>query len=135
MLNEFDIYANILKRIENNIYNYSLAVSPFSPEGGKIMKQYETMYIIKSTLDDAAKASLMEQMHGIITSHDGTIDKVDDMGLKEFAYKIDDMSKGYYVVVTYSVGVEGLNEFKRLMGINPDIVRSLTINTEEKEGK
>ena len=99
------------------------------------MKQYETMYIIKSTLDDAAKASLMEQMHGIITSHDGTIDKVDDMGLKEFAYKIDDMSKGYYVVVTYSVGVEGLNEFKRLMGINPDIVRSLTINTEEKEGK
>lgn len=99
------------------------------------MKQYETMYIIKSTLDDAAKAALVEQMHGIITDHNGTIDKVDDMGLREFAYKIDDMTKGYYVVVTYSVDVEGLNEFKRLMGINPDIVRSLTINMEEKEGK
>ena len=99
------------------------------------MKQYETMYIIKSTLDDAAKASLIEQMHAIITSHGGTIDKVDDMGLREFAYKIEDMSKGYYMVVTYSVDVEGLNEFKRLMGINPDIVRLLTINTEEKEGK
>ena len=99
------------------------------------MKQYETMYIIKSTLDDAAKASLVEQMHAIITDHQGTIDKVDDMGLREFAYKIDDMTKGYYVVVTYSVGVEGLNEFKRLMGINPDIVRLLTINMDEKEGK
>lgn len=99
------------------------------------MKQYETMYIIKSTLDDAAKASLMEQMHAIITDHNGTIDKVDDMGLREFAYKIDDMTKGYYVVLTYSVGVEGLNEFKRLMGINPDIVRLLTINMDEKEGK
>ena len=99
------------------------------------MKQYETMYIIKSTLDDAAKASLVEQMHAIITDHQGTIDKVDDMGLREFAYKIDDMTKGYYVVVTYSVGVEGLNEFKRLMGINPDIVRLLTISTDEKEGK
>ena len=99
------------------------------------MKQYETMYIVKSTLDDAAKASLVEQMHGIITAHNGTIDNVDDMGLRDFAYKIDDMTKGYYVVVTYSVDVEGLNEFKRLMGINPDIVRSLTINTEEKEGK
>lgn len=99
------------------------------------MKQYETMYIIKSALDDAAKAALIEQMHGIITSHNGTIDKVDDMGLRDFAYKIDDMTKGYYVVVTYSVEVDGLNEFKRLMGINPDIVRSLTINLEEKEGK
>ena len=99
------------------------------------MKQYETMYIIKSALDDAAKAALVEQMHGIITSHNGTIDKVDDMGLRDFAYKIDDMTKGYYVVVTYSVDVEGLNEFKRLMGINPDIVRSLTINMDEKEGK
>ena len=99
------------------------------------MKQYETMYIIKSTLDDAAKASLMEQMHAIITDHNGTIDKVDDMGLREFAYKIDDMTKGYYVVLTYSVGVEGLKEFKRLMGINPDIVRLLTISMDEKEGK
>ena len=99
------------------------------------MKQYETMYIIKSTLDEAAKAALVEQMHGIITSHNGTIDNVNDMGLRDFAYKIDDMSKGYYVVTTYSVDVDGLNEFKRLMGINPDIVRSLTINMEEKEGK
>ena len=99
------------------------------------MKQYETMYIIKSTLDDAAKANLMEQMHAIITSYNGTIDKVDDMGLRDFAYKIDDMTKGYYVVVTYSVDVDGLNEFKRLMGINPDIVRLMTINMDEKEGK
>lgn len=99
------------------------------------MKQYETMYIIKSALDDAAKAALVEQLHGIITTHGGTIEKVDDMGLRDFAYKIDDMTKGYYVVVTYSVDVDGLNEFKRLMGINPDVVRSLTINTEEKEGK
>ena len=99
------------------------------------MKQYETMYIIKPTLDDAAKAYLMESLHGIITSHNGTIDKVDDWGLRDFAYKIDDMTKGYYVVVTYTVDVEGLNEFKRLMGINADVVRSMTISQEEKEGK
>lgn len=98
------------------------------------MKQYETMYIIKSTLDDAARAALAEQMHGIITQHGGTIDNVDDWGMKEFAYEIDHMSKGYYVVLTYTVGVEGLNEFTRLMGINGDIVRLLTISTDEKKG-
>lgn len=97
------------------------------------MKQYETMYIVKSTLDDATRASLIAEMHGIITSHGGQIDKVDEWGLREFAYKIDDMTKGYYVVTTYTVDVEGLNEFKRLMGINANVVRSLTISTDEKK--
>ena len=99
------------------------------------MKQYETMYIIKSTLDDAARAALVEEMHGIITQHGGTIDNVDDWGMRDFAYEIDHMSKGYYVVVTYTVDVEGLNEFKRLMGINNDIVRLMTISEDEKKGK
>ena len=99
------------------------------------MKQYETMYIMKSNLDDAARASLAEQMHGIITEHGGTIDNVDDWGMKDFAYEIDHMTKGYYVVVTYTVNTEGLNEFTRLMRINGDIVRLMTIATDEKKGK
>ena len=52
-----------------------------------------------------------------------------------FAYEIDNMKKGYYVVVTYSTEVEGLNEFKRLVGLNPNVVRSMTISQEEREGK
>ena len=99
------------------------------------MKQYETMYIIKSSLDEAQKAKLVEELHGIVLNHGGTIDKVDDWGLKDFAYEIDNMKKGYYVVVTYSIDVEGLNEFKRLIGLNPNVIRSMTISQEEREGK
>lgn len=99
------------------------------------MKQYETMYILKSSLDEATKAAVIEELHGIITNHGGKIENVDDWGLRDFAYEIDGMSKGYYVVTTYSVDVEGLNEFKRLSGINANVVRSMTINTEEKAGK
>ena len=97
------------------------------------MKQYETMYIIKSNLDDAARAALVEKMHGIITQHGGTIDNVDDWGMRDFAYEIDGMSKGYYVVTTYTVNVEGLNEFERLMRIDADIVRLMTVCSDEKK--
>lgn len=99
------------------------------------MKQYETMYIVKAELADEERTSLIEEMHGIITKHGGTIDNVDEWGMREFAYEIDFQKKGYYVVVTYSVDHEGLNEFKRLMGINTGIVRSLTINCDEKKEK
>lgn len=99
------------------------------------MNQYETMYIIKSSLDDAAKNALVEELHGIITNHGGKIDNVDDWGLRDFAYEIDGMTKGYYVVTTYTIDTDGLNEFKRLLGINADVVRDMTINTAEKAGK
>lgn len=99
------------------------------------MKQYETMYILKSSLDEAQKASVVEELHSIITSHKGTIDNVDDWGMKDFAYRIDDMTKGYYVVVTYTVDTEGLNEFNRLSRINNNVVRTMTICTEEKGKK
>ncbi|MBR2577615.1 MAG: 30S ribosomal protein S6 [Erysipelotrichaceae bacterium] len=90
---------------------------------------------MKSSLDDAAKNALVEELHGIITNHGGKIDNVDDWGLRDFAYEIDGMTKGYYVVTTYTIDTDGLNEFKRLLGINADVVRDMTINTAEKAGK
>lgn len=97
------------------------------------MKQYETMYIIKSNLDDEARTALVEEMHNIIKNHNGTIDNVNEMGMKDFAYEIDGMTKGYYVVVNYTVDVAGLNEFSRLLRLNGDVVRSLTISEDEKK--
>jgi small subunit ribosomal protein S6 len=99
------------------------------------MKQYETMYIIKSSLEEAARQELIAEMHGIITNFGGSIDDVNEWGMRDFAYRIDDMTKGYYVVVTFTVGVEGLNEFNRLMRINNNIVRLMTISADEKNGK
>lgn len=99
------------------------------------MKQYETMYIVKSSLDDASRAQLINDMHAVITTHGGNIDNVDEWGMRDFAYRIDDMTKGYYVVVTFTVDVEGLNEFTRLMGINANIVRLMTISADEKKSK
>ncbi|MDY6062967.1 MAG: 30S ribosomal protein S6 [Erysipelotrichaceae bacterium] len=95
------------------------------------MKSYEVMYIIKPSIDDATKAALIEELHGIITSHEGSIDKVNEWGLKDLAYEIDDFKKGYYVVTEFTVGVEGLNEFDRLTRINNNVIRHMIINKDE----
>ena len=55
------------------------------------MKKYEIMYIVNASLDDAARTKLMDSFHKIITDHEGTIDKVDEWGVKEFAYEINHM--------------------------------------------
>ncbi|MEG0330058.1 MAG: 30S ribosomal protein S6 [Longicatena sp.] len=97
------------------------------------MKKYEIMYIVNASLEDGARQKLMDGLHKIITDHEGTIDKIDDWGVKEFAYEINHMTKGYYVVLSVSANNEGIKEFDRLANINSNIVRFMVIKTQDEE--
>lgn len=97
------------------------------------MKKYEIMYIVNASLEDEARQTVIDGLHKIITDHKGTIDKIDDWGIKEFAYEIDHMKKGYYVVINISCENEAIQEFERLSRINTNVVRFLIIKTEDEE--
>lgn len=97
------------------------------------MKKYEIMYIVNASLEDAARQQLMDGMHKIITDHEGSIDKIDDWGVKEFAYEINHMTKGYYVVLEVTANNEGIHEFDRLTRINQSVVRYLILKTQGEE--
>lgn len=97
------------------------------------MKKYEIMYIVNASLEGVARQEVMDSLHKIITDHNGTIDKVDEWGVKEFAYEINHMNKGYYVVINVTANNEGVKEFDRLTRINNNVVRYLIIKTEGEE--
>lgn len=94
------------------------------------MRKYEVMYILNASLEDAVRQSEIESIHEIITSNGGTIVNVDDWGIKELAYRIDDMTKGHYVVTVFEADTAALNEFTRLMRINRNVVRFMAIKQE-----
>ena len=71
------------------------------------MKKYEIMYIVNASLDEEQFKAVQDRLHATITSNEGTIDKVDDWGIKDFAYEIDHMKKGHYVVINVTCGNEG----------------------------
>jgi len=96
------------------------------------MRKYEIMYILNASLEEAARQQLIESLHGIITNEGGTIEKIDEWGIKEFAYEINHMSKGYYVVVTFQAEVETVAELDRICRINQNVVRHLIVNLEEQ---
>ena len=94
------------------------------------MRKYEIMYILKANLEEAARQEVVNGLHAIITSHEGTIDNVDDWGIKEFAYEIDGDMKGYYTVLKVTATTEGVQEFYRLSRINNNVVRHMIIKLE-----
>lgn len=97
------------------------------------MKKYEIMYIVNASLDDAQFAGVQERLHETITANGGSIDKVDDWGIKEFAYEIDHMKKGHYVVINVSATNEGIFEFQRLSRISNNVVRIMVVKTEAEK--
>ena len=94
------------------------------------MKKYEVMYIVTASLDDEKRTALIENLHGIITNNGGNIVSVNEWGLRDFAYRIDHMTKGYYVVTTFEIGNEGVKEFDRLMRINGSVVRYMIVKQD-----
>ncbi|MBQ0065792.1 MAG: 30S ribosomal protein S6 [Firmicutes bacterium] len=94
------------------------------------MKKYEIMYIINASLDEEAFAKVQDRLHGTVTNNGGSIDKVDDWGIKDFAYEIDHMTKGHYVVINVTANNEGIFEFQRRSRIDNNVVRIMVVKTE-----
>ena len=92
------------------------------------MRKYETMYILRADLDDAARKDVMDKLAKILTDNGGKVEKTDEsMGLRELAYPIKDQTKGYYVVLKADMDNVAINEFNRLVHINPNVLRHLIV--------
>ena len=81
------------------------------------MKKYEIMYIVNASLDDAAFKTVSDRLHATITENGGSIDKVDDWGVKEFAYANN----------------AGVFEFQRLSRISNNVIRIMVVKTESEK--
>ena len=92
------------------------------------MRNYEIMYILKADLEESARKETMDKLAKIITDNGGKVEKTDEsMGLRELAYPIKDHTKGYYVVLKVSMDNVAINEFNRLVHINPSVLRHLIV--------
>lgn len=98
------------------------------------MNRYELTYIINTNVEETARKELIEKFSGIITDNGGEIEKVDETwGKRRLAYAINDMTEGYYVLVTFKAPTDLPREIERNLGINESILRSLIIKLEEKK--
>ncbi|MFQ7173490.1 MAG: 30S ribosomal protein S6 [Thomasclavelia ramosa] len=91
------------------------------------MNKYEIMFIVKPDVEDDARNALIESFKGILTANGGTVDNVDEWGLRDLAYEIQDFKKGYYVIVDTTCTAADVAEFERLSNINSSMLRHLTL--------
>ncbi|MFO0388651.1 MAG: 30S ribosomal protein S6 [Alphaproteobacteria bacterium] len=97
------------------------------------MALYESTFITRQDLSRQDVSKIADTLGAIIEQGGGKIVKNEYWGLKTLAYKINKHRKGHYNMLAIDTPAAALNEMQRNMGINEDIVRSLTIRVDEIE--
>lgn len=94
------------------------------------MRKYEIMYIIRPNLLEDDRKKLIESLNEIFTSMDSEVTKVNEWGMRDLAYEIEDFKKGYYVVLDVNSTEEARAEFDRIIRLKEEVIRYLIIKDE-----
>ena len=95
-------------------------------------RPYETMYIVKPTLDDDAVDLIASKIDDQIKSIGGTVEKTEKRGRKRLAYEVKDYKEGVYVLTTFKLPPDQIKELERLIKLNDDVIRHLIVRLEEQ---
>ncbi len=91
---------------------------------------YEELFIIKPDATEEEIDQIIEQMKGVITSAEGTIDKVDKWGKRRLAYRVDKHREGSYVLIQFTAKPETVKELERRLRVTDAVIKFLTVRID-----
>lgn len=95
------------------------------------MQKYESIFIARQDLSTTQVEKLTKDFSKIIKDGNGKIQKVEPWGLRQMSYPIKKNKKGHYVLLNIEAPADTLHEMERNMRLSEDILRFLTIKTNE----
>ncbi len=94
------------------------------------MNKYETIFVVNNTLGEENVKAIVEKFTSLIAANAENAE-VNEWGNRRFAYPIEDLTEGYYVLVKFASNPEFPSELSRIYNITDGILRSLIVKCEE----
>ena len=96
---------------------------------------YEELFIVKPDAPEEEVNAFVDQVKGVITNGKGTVDKVDDWGVRKLAYRVSKYNEGHYVLVVFQSSPELVHEVERRMRVTDMVIKFITVRIDEKQKK
>lgn len=97
------------------------------------MALYENVFIARQDISATQVEGLTETFSNIINELGGKVVGTESWGLKTLAYKINKNRKGHYVMFNIDAPADAVAEMERVMRLNEDVLRFITLRVEEFE--
>ena len=94
------------------------------------MNSYELLYIVKADMEEEARTALIYRFSDLIVAAGGEITESDEWGKKKFAYPINYVNEGYYVLVNFKSQPTLIAELERNFRITEDTVRFMIVKKD-----
>ena len=97
------------------------------------MALYEHVFLARQDLSQQQVDALVEHYRDVVSSHGGSIGRVENWGLKSLTYRVKKNRKAYYTLMDLDCPPAALNEMERQMGLSEDVLRFLTVKVDKHE--
>ena len=95
---------------------------------------YETLFAVSGNLNEEDCKALVEKFVNLIKENASDVE-VNEWGKRRFAYPINYVTEGYYVLVSFKSEPNFPVELERVFGITEGVLRYMTTSKIEKCGK
>ncbi len=96
---------------------------------------YEELFIVKPDAPEEEVNAFVDQVKNLITNGKGTVEKVDDWGVRKLAYRVAKYNEGHYVLIVFQSSPELVHEVERRMRVTDSVIKFITVRIDEKQKK
>ena len=100
------------------------------------MRKYETLIVLHPDLPEAQVRETIDRARRLIEDGGGQSHAMQEWGMRELAYPIRKLARGYYVLAEYTAAADVVRELERTLKIADEILRFVsvaTVTTKPKE--
>ena len=95
------------------------------------MRNYEIMFIVRPDVADEDTDKLIAQMEGVVAGAGGKMEKVEKMGRRRLAYRVQRQREGFYVLFKLQGNGDTIKEFERRLKVTDTVIKYLTVRLDE----
>ena len=94
-------------------------------------REYETIYILGSDVDDAEKARVSDRIDTVLARFGGEVKRRDEWGRRKLAYKIGKFERGLFYYLRYTVTGDAVAELERNLRLLDSVIKFGTVRLED----
>ncbi|NCB23381.1 MAG: 30S ribosomal protein S6 [Deltaproteobacteria bacterium] len=96
------------------------------------MRKFETLLLLSPELSADNREGIINALTAIIEREKGVMVEVDNWGMRDLAYPVRKLMRGYYVRLVYNAPAELIAELERIVRITDGIFKFVTVKLADE---
>ena len=96
------------------------------------MRKFETLLLLSPELSAESREGILAALTGIVEREGGKMLEVDQWGMRDLAYPVKKLMRGFYVRLVYEAPAPRVAELERNIRITDGIFKFLTVKLADE---